>query len=98
MSDGEKLKSIREELRLTQHDMAAALRISQQAISHLEGGRNRDMSMSILRQLVKRYNVNPYYLVGNSKEPMFAKPENLLRKKLLGYEELIDRLVALKSK
>jgi transcriptional regulator with XRE-family HTH domain len=98
MTDGEKLRIIRDDLLLTQAEMAHELGVAQQTISHLERGHNTDMSIDMLRRLVKRFNVNPYFFLTENVEPMFAAPTDALRRKLLEYDKLIDRLHAMKTK
>lgn len=99
MTDGEKLKHIRNLLQLTQGEMSDKLGLSQQALSHLENNRNTEMSFGVFKNLVNNLGVNPYLFLKEN-EPVFIKKngsEENLRKKLSQYDHLIDKLVLLRK-
>lgn len=72
MSDNQRLKLIRQRLGYNQTDFAKSLNLSQGAYSDVERGRN-SISYSLLGKLVKRYGVNPTYLISGKGE-MFSHP------------------------
>lgn len=102
MTDGEKLKHIRKLMGLTQEEMAEKLSIGQQALSHLESGRNMEMSYGVFKNLIQQCGVNPYYFLfeGNKESEFLPKKgndANALRKKIKSYDRLIDQLQELRK-
>lgn len=92
MTDSEKIKHIREMLKLTQQEFAAKLNVSQGSITSLEKGRNKEMSLTVFKNLVNEFGVNPYFFLSNRNEPEFSDSTADKRKKISKYEELIDQL------
>lgn len=99
MTDAEKLKEIRLQLRLSQQELADLSRVSQSAISSIEVGRN-PMYWELFTNLVNYAHVNPYYLI-RDEAPVFlnGKTEvDALKKKVQQYEKIIDKLIEVKTK
>jgi transcriptional regulator with XRE-family HTH domain len=96
MTDGEKLKKIRTALKLTQVEFADALNVAQATISTLEKKGTSEVPTSILKQLVKKWGVNPYYFLLESPQtefmPVASTREKQLEKKIKEYEALIAKL------
>lgn len=89
-------------MELTQEEMAEKLNIGQQALSHLESGRNLEMSYGVFKNLVQKCGVNPYYfLLEGGKEPEFVPRKGneltALRKKIKSYDKLVDQLLYLRN-
>lgn len=98
MTLADKLQAIRKAKGLSQQEMAAMLEVTQGAITNLEVGRNKDIKMLLLKKMVYRMGVNPFYLLGDDdKEPMFYSGEKQTRQKLKKYEALIGKLNDLRS-
>jgi transcriptional regulator with XRE-family HTH domain len=96
MTDGEKVKHIRSLLNLTQTEFAEKLSIRQQNIAKIESGAINGVSFLLLQQLVKVFNVNPYFFIFNNKsEPEFSTSNSNteLRKKIKKYEDAVDKLM-----
>jgi len=91
--DGEKLKEIRKMLQLNQSEFAESLDISQAALSYLEAGETT-MSLSVFKNLIQIFNVNPYAFLTDSKnEPLFLKA----RKGNMIEQELKSKLAAVRK-
>lgn len=99
MTLSEKLKHIRELLGLTQSDFAEKLQVSQQSISSIERGANKDISLDLFKKLVNILHINPFYFLTDDKEPEFIVKNNIseLRKKIKDYEALVDKLLAVRG-
>lgn len=98
MTDSEIIKGIREELALTQKEMADKLDVSQAAISSIEVGRN-PIYHELFKKIVLILNVNPWYFVKDNQTVFLSgRTENdALKKKLIQYEKLIDKLNQVKD-
>ena len=102
MTYGEKLKHIRKNnLGLTQTELAESIHFTQTAIERIENGKVKDGSFELLRQLVLVHHVNPYYFIyEKTNEPPILKRTAIASKSILQkiskYENLIDELMAIK--
>jgi len=95
MTDSEKVAAIRQALGITQQEFAEKLGMSQQAVSHMENGRNEEMSIVMFKRLVKVFQINPNYILSEKaeKEPIFLPLKSTaVRAKLAKYEKLIAQL------
>lgn len=93
MTDAEKLKKIRKQMRLSQHEIADLVHVSQSAISSIEAGRNK-IYWDLVLNLVNYANVNPWFLI-REETPVFLSGKSetdALKKKVRSYETLIDKL------
>ncbi len=93
MTDAEKLKKIRKQLRLSQHEIADLVQVSQSAISSIEAGRNK-IYWDLVLNMVNYAKVNPWFLL-REEAPIFLSGKSetdALKKKVRAYEALIDKL------
>lgn len=99
MTDGEKLKKIRKALKLTQVEFAVALNVAQATVSTIEKKHDAELPKAILKQLVKKWGVNPYYFLLDTPQnefmPVAGTREKQLEKKIKEYEALIAKLNAI---
>lgn len=76
MKDSEKIKTIREELIMTQKKMSEKLGISRAQVANIEQG-IRSITPRLERDLITHLNVNPDWLK-NGTEPIILKQKNYL--------------------
>lgn len=97
MTLAEKIKHIRMLKGFVQEDMAKFMGVTTAAVSEIERGANKSISMGAISSLVKA-GINPYYiLTDDSREPVFAHRDAGMVKKIKKYEQLIDKLSDLKN-
>lgn len=76
MNEAERFKEIRENLKISQKDLAKKLNINDpQAIKNIESGRVKNIKLNILEKLVEDFNVNLDYLI-LGKGDIFKKNSN----------------------
>lgn len=91
---GERIKSIRKDLALTQIQFGEALGVTGSAIAMIERGKN-DVSSMLRASIINTYNVNPLYLNGES-DIMFVPPDDdaeLIDAALAGGDPIIKALL-----
>ncbi len=74
MTENERLKIIREELGFTQANFAASIGIKQGSYSDIERG-EVGVSGVVLKELIKKYRVNPTWLYEGSGSKLLNDPE-----------------------
>lgn len=81
MQYGEKIKTLRKKLKLTQSDFADKLGLSQNTIANYECDR-RTPSDQVIKSICREFNVNRFWLEGNEDidddNMLLPKPEGLL--------------------
>ena len=73
-----RIKELREDRDLTQHNVASYLNVAQNSYSNYENG-NRDIPLALLVQLSRFYEVNLEYLLGLTDEPTPLPPSKRLK-------------------
>ena len=68
----ERIKNLREDLDLSQKDLAKTLNISQRTLSHYESG-TRDISTETLLKVADYFDCSIDYLVGRTDNPKINK-------------------------
>jgi transcriptional regulator with XRE-family HTH domain len=71
---GQRLKEVRQQLKLLQKDFAASLEVSGSFLSEIEKGK-ANPGFDVLRKMYLIYNVNLHYLLGGQGEPFIDKTE-----------------------
>lgn len=77
---GDRIRTIRETLSITQEEFATKIGISRGALSRLESGQNNP-SERTLKLICREFGVSSRYLL-KGQEPMFAPKEKAVRDKL----------------
>jgi len=71
----EKVKAVRSALGLTQEQFANALGIRQSSVAAIEGGKKSKLTLDQLEIIIKKYNINPLYLLADD-EHIFIDRSN----------------------
>ena len=70
MSVGDKIKSLRKEMGLTQTELGEKLGVQKNAVSKWETGRVDDIPGSKIRAMAALFGVSPAYLIDDEEEPL----------------------------
>ena len=100
---GDRIKTARKQLGISQKDLAAGLGITQASMSEIE--RNKiGLSLSTFEKLVYTYNINPYFLMRGEGEifgvssEIQVEPVSDLEQIKLTLAQLVDRVAKLENK
>lgn len=101
MDYGSIVLKIRQDLSLSQQEMADETGVSQSYINGLEIGRQKKPSLPFITALIKKYKVNPYVFIYDDETQVFRKNNKdetqQLKDKVKKYEKLIEELLKVKA-
>lgn len=86
MNQGERLKYIRKDLKMSQEKFGESLGVTRDVINNLERDRNKSSNEAMLRLICKTYNVNYFWLTEEDGEPYVRIPEIIIDTAVEKYE------------
>lgn len=101
MTPGERIKEVRKSLKLTQREFADKLKLKQNSIAQIEGGRNT--SDQTIRMICREFNISEKWLRTGEGDMFVPKEEDaldeLVKKKSLSEADrlLIEKFLSLKA-